>query len=144
MDRYPFMLLSICNVSQTPTGESILPTDQVRVNATITHLYTVERVTLNYTVANDTGTFTVSVNMTTTEDNIWNATIPPFPLGTNITYTIIAQDSEGNIINSQQQGYTCQYQVIPEFSPTLALPIFMIATLLSVIIYKRKTKLFLR
>jgi parallel beta-helix repeat protein len=133
-DNYPFMLLSICNVSQIPTGGTLLPTDQVMVNATVTHLYAVERVMLNYTIANDTGTFTVSVDMTNAEGDVWNATIPAYPAGTNVTYIIIGQDDMGNVISSQQQGYTLSYQVIPEFSSIVLLLTLAVLTLLVAVI----------
>jgi parallel beta-helix repeat protein len=131
-DNYPFMLLSICNVTQTPDDGMVSPADEVRINATITHLYPVERVMLNYTVANDTGTFNFSLDMTNVEGDVWNATIPAFPAGTNVTYTIIGQGSEGNIMSSQQQGYTLEYQVMPEFSligisASLAITMLLIA-----------------
>ena len=136
-DNYPFMLLSICNVSQIPTGQEMSPTDHVGINATITHLYTLEHVTLNYAIANGTGTFNFSVSMTNLEGNVWNATIPPLSSGTNVTYTVTAHDNEGNTINSQEQGYTYQYQVIPEFSSIILLS-FAITTLLASVIAKRR------
>jgi len=140
MDNYPFMLLSVCNVSQTPEGGMIPPADEVRITATITHLYPVERALLNYTTTNSTGTFHLSLNMTNAKDDVWNATIPAFPLGTNVTYIIIVQDSEGNTISSQQQGYAFEYQVIPEFSYILMLAPLVIITLLMAIVSKHKTR----
>jgi parallel beta-helix repeat protein len=138
-DNYPFMLLSICNVSQIPAGEIIPSGEQVEIDATITHLYSVERAMLNYTITNSTGTFNFSLDMTNAEGDVWNATIPAFPLGTNITYMIIGHDSEGNTINSQQQGYTLEYQIIPEFPSVIILAPLAIATLWIAIVSKRKT-----
>lgn len=137
-DNYPFMLLGMCNVSQIPQGESILPGELVKINATITHLYSVERATLNYTIANSTGEFGFSQNMTNAEGDVWNATIPAFPAGTNVTYIIVGQDSEGNTISSQQQGYTLEYQVVPEFSLILVLLLLTIMLLSAALISKRK------
>jgi parallel beta-helix repeat protein len=138
-DNYPFMLLSICNVSQIPAGEIIPPGEQVRINATMTHLYSVERAILDYTIVNNTGTFSFSLNMSNGEGNIWNATLLSFPLRTNVTYIIIGQDVEGNTISSQQQGYSLNYQVIPEISSTIILAPLAIAILLIAIVSKRKT-----
>jgi hypothetical protein len=77
--------------------------------------------------------------MTNLEDDIWNGVIPSFPVGTNVTYAIIAQDNAGNSINSKSQGYTLEYPVvIPEFPAFLILSLFMIASLLAVIVCKRK------
>jgi parallel beta-helix repeat protein len=138
-DNYPFMLLSICNVSQVPEGGMISPADEVRITAAITHLYPVERAMLNCTITNSTGTFHLSLNMTNSEGDFWNATIPAFPLGTNVTYIIIGQNSEGNTISSQQQGYVLEYLVIPEFSTILMLAPLTIITLLIAIVSKHKT-----
>ena len=136
-DNYPFMLLSICNLSQIPAGEIIPPGEQVEIDATITHLYSVERAMLNYTITNSTGTFNFSLNMTNAEGDVWNTTIPAFALGTNITYIIIGHDSKGNTINSRQQGYTLEYQIIPEFPSVIILAPLAIATLLIAIVSKR-------
>jgi parallel beta-helix repeat protein len=137
-DSYPFMLLSICNVSQTPENGMISPADEVRINATITHLYNVEQAILNYTIANDTGTFDFSLDMINIEGDVWNATIPAFPAGTNVTYTIIGQDSEGNAMTSQQQGYTLEYQVVSEFHPIMVSAVLTIMMLLIAITDRRK------
>jgi hypothetical protein len=117
----------------------VLPDDEVKVNATINDIISgVKKVILNYTYTNNTGTWSSIVNMTNLEGNTWNATIPAFPYGTNVTYALIAEDNAGNAISSEELGYDCQYQVIPEFPSSLVLPIFMIATLLAVIVYGRK------
>jgi len=137
-DNYPFMLLSICNVSQTPPKDNVLPTDTVKVNATVTHLFPLEQVILNCTFSNSSATWTTSINMTNLEDNVWNGTILPFPIGTNVTYTIIAQDNAGNSISSQAQGYSFKYPVVPEFSSLLLLPLFVLATFFAMIYKKRR------
>jgi parallel beta-helix repeat protein len=108
-DRYPFMFVSICNVSQSPPEGSVFSTDTVSVNATVTHVNPLEQVILNCTFSNSSATWTSPINMTNLEDDIWNATIPSLPVGTNVTYLIIAQDNIGNSINSKNQGYTFEY-----------------------------------
>ena len=137
-DRYPFMFVSMCNVSQIPPAGNVLPTDSVEVNATVTHVYPLEHVTLNCTYRNSSATWTSIINMTNLEDDIWNGIIPPFPVGTNVTYAIIAQDNAGNSINSKSQGYDFEYPVVPEFPKFLILPLFMIVALLAVMVYKRR------
>jgi len=139
IDHYPFMLVSICNVSQTPVG-NVLPTDVVRVNATVTHLYPLEQVILNCTYTNSSATWTASINMTNLEDNVWNATIPPLPIGTNITYAIIARDNAGNSISSEAQGYEFEYPVVPEFSSLFLLPLFVLATFFVIVCKKRRLR----
>ena len=128
---------NITGVSQSPTKNNVLPEDEVKVNATVTDAVSgVERVTLNYT--NGNGTWAIA-EMTNLEVNIWNATIPAFPHGTNVTYTIMAEDKANNTITTEKLfGYQYQYEVIPEFQSLLILPLFMIATLLAVIAYRRE------
>jgi nitrous oxidase accessory protein NosD len=137
-DRYPLMLLGVSNVSQTPPMSNVLPTDPVEVNATIRHVYPVTQVILNCTYTNTTATWTSTTNMTNLEDDIWHGTIPSFPAGTNVTYAIIAYDNIGNSVSSEDQGYTFEYPVVPEFPSFIVLPLFIIATLLTVIVCKRK------
>jgi parallel beta-helix repeat protein len=139
IDHYPFMMLDICNVSQTPAEDNVLSTDMVQVNATVTHYFPLEQVILNCTYTNGSATWTDSINMTNLEDDIWNGIIPASPVGTNVTYVIIAQDNAGTLIDSTSQGYTFEYPVvIPEFPSSLILPLFFTLTLLAVIVYKRK------
>jgi hypothetical protein len=77
--------------------------------------------------------------MTNLEDDIWNATIPSLPVGTNVTYLIIAQDNIGDSINSKNQGYTFEYPVvIPEFPTIALLPILFTATLFAALVIRRK------
>jgi len=127
---------NITEVSQNPPKNNVRPEDEVKINATVTdNLSGVKQVTLNYT--NGNGTW-ITVKMTNLEGNIWNATIPAFPYCTNVTYILIAVDNVNNIITTEEMGYGYQYHVIPEFPSFLILPLFMIATILAVIIYKRK------
>jgi hypothetical protein len=128
---------NITNVHQFPANDSVYPEDEVRVNATVTDdLSGVKRVTLLYD-ANSSGTW-IAENMTKLEGDIWNATIPAFPYGTNVTYAISAEDNVGNAITTAEMGYEIQYQVIPEFSPLIILPLFTISTLVAAIAYRRR------
>ena len=130
---------NIADVSQIPLPDNVLPEDEVKVNATVTdNVSEVKQVTLVYAYANSSGTWIRVIDMTNLEGNIWNAPIPAFPYCTNVTYTIIAEDNAGNTITTEEMEYDTQYHVIPEFPSFLILPLFMIATLLAVIIYKRK------
>ena len=138
-DRYPLMNLwrpdatppTVTDVTQIPNGTGVTPADEVRVNATVTDATSgVKKVILNYATNN---TPFVSINMTKLVGDIYNATIPAFPLGTNVTYLIMAEDMNNNTITTEQLGFTYQYQVIPEFSSFLILALFVIMTLISVI-----------
>ena len=124
---------NITDVSQTPLENNVSPEDEVEINATITDdLSGVKQVTLNYT--NGNGTW-ITIDMTNPQGDIWTATIPAFPYCTNVTYIVIAEDNVGNIIATEETED--QYHVIPEFPSSLVLPLFMIATLLAVIFYRR-------
>jgi hypothetical protein len=51
----------------------------------------------------------------------------------------MAEDKANNTITTEKLfGHQYQYEVIPEFQSLLILPLFMIATLLAVIAYRRK------
>lgn len=139
IDHYPFMMMDICNVSQSPSRDNVLSSDVVGVNATITHYFPLEQVILNCTYTNSSATWTDSINMTNLEDDIWNGIIPALPVGTNVTYVIVAQDNAGSSINSISQGYIFDYQVaIPEFPTMALLPILFGATLFTALLFKRR------
>lgn len=126
---------SITLVSQLPRKNNVLPEDEVRVNATVTdYLSEVKEVTLNFT--NGNGTW-ITVDMTNVEADIWNAAIPPFPYGTNVTYIIIAEDIVNNT-TTEDLWYRSDYSVIPEFPSSMLMPLFMMATLIAVMIRRRE------
>lgn len=128
---------NITNVHQLPANNSVYPEDEVKVNATVTDdISGVKQVTLLYD-ANSSGTW-IEENMTKLEGDIWNATIPAFPYGTNVTYAISAEDNVGNAITTVEMGYEIQYQVIPEFSPLIILPLFMMASFIAIVAYRRR------
>ena len=125
----------ITDVSQIPE-DNVLPTDEVKINATVTdYLSEVTQVILNFT--NGNGTW-ITTDMTPLETNVWNATIPPFEYCTYVNYTIMAEDSVGNTVTTEELGYELQYHVIPESPSFLVLPLFMIAALLAAIVYRKK------
>lgn len=127
----------IKDVSQTPSTGSVSPQDTVQVNATVTdNASGMKEATLSY--ASNDGAWT-NVTMSNLVENVWSASIPAFPYGTNVTYIIIAQDNAGNAITTLGTAYEHQYVVIPEFpTPTIALPLFVISTLLAVAFHRRK------
>jgi parallel beta-helix repeat protein len=122
----------IIDVSQYPPEDNVQPYDQVNVNATVIDNFGVSTVTLNYTTNNGTW---FSMEMNHLEGNVWNATIPGFPYGTTVNYTITAVDAVGNSVSSEG-AYTIY--VIPEFSPYVALLLLMTATLIAVTLTKSK------
>ena len=130
---------NITEVTQIPLKNNVHPEDEVKVNITVTDdVSGVKRTTLLYTYANSSGIWTGVANMANLEGKIWNATIPAFPYGTNVTYTIIAEDNVGNVITTAEIGYDIQYQVVAEFPSLNILSLFAITTLLAIIARKRK------
>jgi len=128
--------LNVINVSQTPSPDNVTPEDPVKVNASVTDdIGGVRTVILNYT--NQNGTWT-AINMTNVEENIWNATIPASPYGTNVTYIIIAEDNLNNTITTQEMGLEYQYQVAPELQTILGPLILIVATMLAAMVHKRR------
>jgi hypothetical protein len=128
---------NITEVSQIPTEDNVLSTDEVRVNATVTDETSgVKKVTLTYTTGGGTIRY---IDMTNLEGNVWTATIPAYPEDTNVTYEIKAEDNAYNIITTGEIfGYEYQYAVIPEFPSLIILPLFMITTFLAILFYRRK------
>jgi parallel beta-helix repeat protein len=127
----------ITNVAQDPPT-NILPHTAVKINATVTDVTSgIKQVTLNYTTGDGTW---ITVEMTNLDEDIWNATIPAFPYGTNVTYVIIAEDNAGNTITTEQiYGYKYEYPVVPEFPLATVLFALMMTTLLAATVFKRKT-----
>jgi hypothetical protein len=109
---------TITDVYQHPAADNVTSTDIVEVFANVTDdLSGVKRVLLNYTVD---GSSTYEVEMSNLQGDLYNATIPQFPYGTHVTYTLTAEDHANNSITTQALGYYYGYQVIPEFSLALA------------------------
>ena len=126
---------NITDVYQSPPADHVNSTDTVKVFANVTDdLSGVRQVVLNYTID---GSAPYSVVMSNLQGNKYNATIPAFAHGTHVTYVVVAEDFANNSITTQNIGYDYDYDVIPELPASLLLLVFMIATLLSVIVYRR-------
>jgi parallel beta-helix repeat protein len=133
---------NITNVLQNPLT-NILPDTVVKINATVTDATSeIKQVLLNCTFTNSTATWYTVFSMTHLTEDIWNATIPPNPYGTNVTYTIIAEDNAGNTITTEQiYGYKYEYPVVPEFPLPVAFFALVTATLLIAVAVKKKRRL---
>jgi parallel beta-helix repeat protein len=132
---------SITRVQQNPPENEVLSDEIVVVSATVfDNASGVKSVNLNYTSANGSATIANVLSMTNVQGNIWNATIPGFPFGTNVTYTIIAEDNAGNTITTQEIGLNYQYEVMPEYSALFILPLLMVGSLLMMILAKRQNR----
>jgi hypothetical protein len=130
---------NITQVVQNPPESSVLLSETVAVNATIIdNVSGLKSVNLTYAYTNDSGTLTKLVSMTNIQGNVWNATIPAFPYGTNVSYAILAEDNAGNMITSQEIGLNHQYTVTPEYPVLFVLPPLMMGSLLTAALAKRK------
>jgi parallel beta-helix repeat protein len=129
----------ITNVVQDPLT-NVLPETVVKINATVTDATSrIKQVLLNCTFTNSTDTWYTVFSMTHLTGDIWNATIPPYPYGTNVTYVIIAEDNAGNTITTEQiYGYKYEYQVVPEFPLPTILLLLMLATLLIAVVVRKR------
>ena len=79
--------------------------------------------------------------MTEREGDVWVGTIPAFPHGTTITYTITAEDKAGNTVTTEEQPVDPnQYETLPEFPLWLTVPLFVIATASTLVARKRLHK----
>jgi hypothetical protein len=108
----------------------------VSVNVTDTESH-VKNVTLFYTTNNGTSWNSILTAYNVTS-GLYQTIIPGESGGTWVKYRIVAYDYEGNHAENDNAGEYFVYEVVPEFSSFLVLSILMIATLLAVVIYKRK------
>jgi hypothetical protein len=130
---------NIADVHQAPSSSNVLPQDETKVNATVAdNLSGVKRVTLICAYTNSSGTWTKIIEMTSQGQSIYNASIPRFPYGTNVTYVVVAEDNAGNIITTEDAGHQYTYSVVSEFPLFMILPLFVILTLLAIIASRRK------
>jgi len=127
---------NITDVSQAPVSINGTLEEGVRITATVTDAASeVERVALKYSYGNGTW---VTVEMTKLEGDVWDGIIPAFPHGTNVTYTIIAEDKAGNTVTTEElSGAPDQYEVLPEFPLWIILPLFLVATASALVVRKR-------
>ena len=128
---------NMTQVYQTPMA-NVEPENQVNVDVAILDANGVNTAILNYTTGNGTW---ITVDMIFTGRSMWNASIQAFPKGTNITYTIMAEDVAGNQITTEELGNVYEYQVVPEFPSFLIPSLFMMATLLSAMLLRKRKHL---
>lgn len=128
---------TITNVSQVPSG-NVTEYQNVTVYANVSDTGSrVNRVLLNWTT-NVTYTWSfVSMNFNS-ETGSYEGVILGQKAGTSVNYSLTAYDNAGNWRVDDNQTYYYNYVVTPEFSPLLVLPLFMLATLAAIIVYKRK------
>ncbi|MCZ2809617.1 MAG: hypothetical protein O2V44_09710 [Candidatus Bathyarchaeota archaeon] len=125
---------TISGITRNPS----IPDDgeAVTVTATVTDQHSgVNTVTLSYRI--DGGSW-VNIAMTKTNADIYEATIPGQSAETEVEYQIVAYDVAGHQVAEDNAGSYYVYTVIPESPSFLILPLFIMATLLAVIVFRRK------
>lgn len=129
---------SIGTPSQNPLKDNVMPDQEVQVSVNVTDTESqVKNVTLFFTINNGTSweNRTMNYNLST---SLYEATIPGQQAETWVEFKIVAYDNAGNIATKDGAAPYCTYQVIPEFTSFIMFPIFVAATLLAVILLKRK------
>jgi hypothetical protein len=126
--------------SREPAGD-VQPNQPVKVSVNVTDATTqVKNVTLYYSLDNGT-TWEQPIPMTLNSSNsLYEATILGQPIGTLVRYKIVAYDYAGNNATLDGTEPYSVYQVVPEFSPNLILPIiiiFSVMTLFAIITCRR-------
>ena len=92
-----------------------------------------QSVVLSYALNEGTTWQNVTMNK---QGDTFTGIIPGYQNGTSIRYKILAYDNAGNMALDNKTFYI--YMVIPELTPFVILPLFMITTLLAIIVCKRK------
>lgn len=122
--------------SRIPEG-NVESDQEVRVLVNVTDFLSgVKDVTLSHNL-NEAAVWVdlpMTLNSTT---GIYEATIPGQPADTLVRYKTTAYDNAGNYRVEDKDGEYYVYSVIPEFTPTIILPLFLTATL-ALIIFTRK------
>ena len=122
--------------SRDPAGD-VQPDQSVKISLNVTDaLSQAKNVTLYYTT--DNGNMWTDLPMNNTALNLYEATIPQQQAGIWVRFRIVAYDHAGNNATLEGTQPYLVYQVLPEFPSFLILLFFFIATLLAVIVYRRK------
>jgi hypothetical protein len=126
--------------SRVPEGD-VEPECEVTVSVNVTDaLSAVKSVRLTYN-ANTSAIWwdfpmvlRAQINSTT---GLYEYSIPGEPRGTLVKYKITAYDYAGNNQTEDNAGLCYDYPVVPEFPSIIILPLLMLATLLSTLVFRR-------
>jgi len=120
--------------------EQPLWTDTVKVSVNVTDdLSGVHGVILSY-ITGELGPPWLNVTMTYNSTTmLYDGSIPPQPVRTNVTYMIIAHDNAGKQTVNNNNTLYFKYTVIPEF-PTLTTALLLLCTFTTLIILLRRKR----
>jgi hypothetical protein len=123
--------------SRVPEGD-VQPDQAVTIFVNASDLLSgVKSVRLTYTLGASWVDTLMTLNSST---NLYEYSIPGQAAGTPVKYKITAHDYAGNNMTDDNAGQYYVYTVIPELPSLVALELFMMATLLAVVIYRRRVR----
>jgi hypothetical protein len=131
-DTEPPTIGTSCRTPQNPT-----PIQDVEISVEVSDdLSGIQNVTLWYSISGGVWT---NLTMALSGINTYVANISAMPSQTLVNYRVVAYDNIGNVATSSDFSYFV-HEVVLEFSPTLILPLMMIATLLAAILLRTCTR----
>lgn len=125
--------------SRIPEGD-VEPDQKVKVLVNVTDsLSGIKNVTLSYNL-NDSTIWIDSPMTLNSTTGLYETAIQVQQAHTLVRYEITAYDNAGNHMVEDNSGQYYVYTVIPEFTSTIILPVFMLTTLLATVLLKKKRK----
>jgi len=122
-----------------PEGD-VEPNQKVKFMVNVTDSISgVKNVTLSYNLNISITWIDLPMTFNSTT-GFYEATIQVQHANVFVKYKIIAYDNAGNIKVEDNAGQYYIYTVIPEFSSTLILAMFMLTTLIAITLWKTKRK----
>ncbi len=127
-----------------PTRDNVQPDQNVTVSVNVTDAESgVKNVTLSYSLDNGTTweepqSMNLSAMNLNATNGLYEGSIPGQPVGTQVTFKIVAFDNAENNVTMDGTSFYYTYIVVPEFPTAFALPTFMIMILLAAIVCIRK------
>ncbi len=94
---------NITSVIQNPSSPTQL--DTINITANVTENVGVDVVLINSNHSGVSANYSMNLISGDIQDGSWNYTIPAYPVGTTITYTIIANDTDNNIMTEGPYQY---------------------------------------
>lgn len=122
----------------TQVPKDPMPDQEVRVNVNVTDdLSGVKQVILSYS----NNALWTNVTMSHKGGNLYDANVTAMLYQIRVKYKIIAFDNANNMAVEDNGGLFYDYVVVPEFSPALIIPAFLLVTLMVTVFRLRSQKL---
>jgi hypothetical protein len=128
---------SIVHVLRVPE-DNVEPGQDVKVSVNVTDLLSgVQNVVLSYTLNHGTSWNNLTMTYNST-NGLYETTIKVQQANVQVKYKIIAYDIAGNCRVEDNSGQYYTYTVIPEFSLTIILTMFMLTTTILLVLTKKR------